>query len=182
MIEWDGTGNHPARFEAPFAGGVRVADGQMAVLVGGNAIRGSLPPGTHDAGALSGATQILILSTQPMSARFGSATPVRIDAPPAPGKLRHFGQWRYRVVSPKHFASAAIAGDPVRDAGQQIAVLLDACALEWIASGAMSVLDLAARGDDFRQVLPAHVAPAIAPLGLELIELGEIVPNFDMDM
>lgn len=179
-ITWDGSGAHPQKFSGPFTE-VSVAADQAAVFIDGGEVLGTLRGGTHPIaaqtapflGSLSPSAELYMVRTSPTWTRFGSAPGVRLETGPMLGTLEHFGEWSYQVISPETFARASIEGDTLTAAGQCIAGLFDACALEWITGGYMEMSDLAAEHEKFRQVLPPHIETAIAKWGLRLGELGE---------
>jgi len=184
-ITWDGTGANPQKFGGPWTE-VSVASDQAAVFIDGGALLGTLRVGTHPItaqtapflGTLSPAAELYMVRTSPLSARFGSASAVPFQTPALSGKLRHFGEWRYQVSDPERFAQAAIGADPLDAAGKLIAGLFDACALEWMAGGFMTPLDLAANHEKFQQVLPAHMQTAVEAFGLTVLGLE----NFQADI
>ncbi len=177
-VQWDGS----AAFEK-FSGAfdsVVVAAGQQAVLFDQGMVMASLSPGTHTPanlpalGQVGVGAELVMMTALPWSAKFGSKG-VHVKGS---GRLRHFGEIRFTIVQPERFAMEVLGGlDPVRVAGDAVGKLLDACALEWINGGYMTVADLAPSIDKFRQTLGPHIRQAVEPLGMGSVELVDFVPN-----
>ncbi len=97
---------------------------------------------------------------------------------PLPGLMRHFGEFQCTIVQPDRFAMQVLGGvDPLKAVGDMIGKLLDACALEWIQGGYMTVVTLAQHQDKFRQTLGPHIQQGAEPVGVAGVELTDFVAN-----
>lgn len=178
QVKWDAGDELSRKFSGPFSE-VTVGPRQVAVFLDNGQEIGTLSVGVHTPASvpflanLSAAAELHFVDKAPRSERFGSAGVQLPPGGPVTGELRHFGSWRYQVFSPGTFARAASGGDPIEAAGRRIGDLFDACALEWIKGGHMGAADLAANQEKFRQVLPAHIGPAVEAWGLSLVDLED---------